>query len=62
MEKKEFNLDLLAPKDIVSYTYEDNYDTYFAEATKRLNILWAEYLKRGENGNRESKKHERPYT
>ncbi|WP_264338229.1 hypothetical protein [Wolbachia endosymbiont (group A) of Cheilosia soror] len=56
MEKKEFNLDLLAPKGIVAE------DTYFAEATKRLNILWAEYLKRGENGNRESKKHERPYT
>lgn len=53
MERREFNLDLLAPKGIVA---ENNYDTYFAEATKRLNILWAEYLKRGENGN---KKHEK---
>lgn len=62
MEKKEFDLDLVAPKGIVSRFNADNYDLYFQVLTERLNILWTEYLKRRENGNRESKKHEKPYT
>ncbi|WP_395463557.1 hypothetical protein [Wolbachia endosymbiont of Cantharis cryptica] len=54
MERKEFNLDLVAPKGIALY------DVYFDELTKRLNILWKEHSKKeGGNGN---KKHEKPYT
>lgn len=54
MEKKEFDLDLVAPKGRFN---ADNCDLYFQVLTERLNILWAEYFKK-----REKDEHEKPYT
>ncbi|WCR59883.1 MAG: hypothetical protein PG978_001335 [Wolbachia endosymbiont of Ctenocephalides felis wCfeF] len=59
MEKKEFNLDLIAPQGIASYTGEHDYDLYFQILTERVNEMWSAHSKRkGEkkDGNGEEKK------
>lgn len=54
MEKKEFNLDLVAPRGITSDSL------YFQILTERVNEMWRAHLKRkGEkkDGNRGEKKY-----